>query len=103
MQERIIQFIAALRAAGVRISLAESADAFYAIEQLGIQDRDAFRTSLRATLVKHYEHLQVFDQLFPIFFDHLEPQSLPNVHDGPDPRRSSHAGRRLAPVLRAGA
>jgi len=52
MDRRIVQFISALRASGVRVSLAESADAFKAVEHLGIQDRESFRTSLRTTLVK---------------------------------------------------
>ena len=52
MEDRMIRFIAALRAGGVRVSLAESADAFYAVDHLGVQDREAFRLSLRATLVK---------------------------------------------------
>ena len=55
MDLRIVQFIAALRASGVRISLAESEDAFRAIEQMGVQEREAFRISLRATLVKDAE------------------------------------------------
>jgi hypothetical protein len=50
MDERIVRFIGALRAAGVRVSLAESADAFSAVEQMGVREREAFRTSLRATL-----------------------------------------------------
>ncbi len=52
MEERIAKFIAALSASGVRVSIAESQDAWRAIEYLGIKDRDAFRLSLRATLVK---------------------------------------------------
>ena len=35
MDSRIVHFIAALRASGVRISLAESQDAFYAVDRLG--------------------------------------------------------------------
>lgn len=69
MEERLIRFIAALRAGGVRISLAESADAFRAVEDLGVQDREAFRLSLRATLVKDANGIPVFEELFPIFFD----------------------------------
>jgi len=68
MEERIIRFITALRAGGVRVSLAESADAFAAVDQLGIQERDRFRLSLRATLVKDHASLPVFDELFPLFF-----------------------------------
>ncbi len=52
MEERLVSFIDALRAGGVRVSLAESADAFRAVEDLGVQQREAFRLSLRATLVK---------------------------------------------------
>jgi uncharacterized protein with von Willebrand factor type A (vWA) domain len=52
MEERMIRFITALRAGGVRISLAESADAFRAVDSLGVQEREFFRLSLRSTLVK---------------------------------------------------
>ena len=52
MESRILQLIAALRASGVRVSLAESAEAFSAVDIMGIQDREEFRLSLRATLIK---------------------------------------------------
>ena len=89
MQERIIRFISALRAAGVRVSLAESADAFYAIDQLGIQDRETFRTSLRATLIKHFDYLAVFDELFPLFFNSSEPAPLQSVGDDLTPEEAA--------------
>lgn len=69
MEDRIVKFIAALRGGGVRISLAESADAFRAIEELGVIEREMFRLALRATLVKDAHDLPTFDELFPIFFD----------------------------------
>ena len=69
MDERMIRFISALRAGGVRISLAESADAFQAVDVLGVGEREAFRLSLRATLVKDATSLPTFDELFPLFFD----------------------------------
>jgi uncharacterized protein with von Willebrand factor type A (vWA) domain len=69
MEERIARFVAALRASGVRVSLAETADAFRAVDVLGIQDRESFRLCLRATLVKEAKELPIFDQLFPLFFD----------------------------------
>ena len=68
MEERIIKFISALRSAGVRVSLAESVDAFNAVEKLGIQDREIFRSSLRATLIKDAKNLVIFDELFTLFF-----------------------------------
>jgi hypothetical protein len=69
MEDRMIKFIAALRAEGVRVSLAESADAFLAVDDLGVLDRETFRLSLRATLVKEAADLPAFDELFPLFFD----------------------------------
>lgn len=78
MEERIIKFIAALRAAGVRVSLAESADAFQAIDNLGVINRELFRLSLRATLVKDIHSQLPFDELFPIFFGDLGGQPIQN-------------------------
>lgn len=69
MEERMVRFITALRAGGVRVSLAESADAFNATQVMGVQARDAFRLGLRATLIKDATSLPVFDELFPLFFD----------------------------------
>ena len=74
MDDRIIRFVSALRAGGVRISLAESADAFRAVDMLGVQEREAFRLSLRATLVKDAVSLPTFDELFPLFFDSSDAQ-----------------------------
>lgn len=85
MEERIAKFIAALRAAGVRVSIAESQDAWQAIEQLGIQDRDAFRLSLRATLVKDAGSLPIFEGLFPDYFGNAAPPMLnPQEEMSPD-------------------
>lgn len=68
MEERIVKFIAALRVAGVRISLAESADAFKAIDNLGVKDREIFKLCLQTTLVKDANNIPVFEEMFPIFF-----------------------------------
>lgn len=72
MEERMIRFITALRAGGVRVSLAESADAFNAVDLVGVQERDLFRLGLRSTLVKDASALPVFDELFPLFFDQAD-------------------------------
>ncbi len=86
MEERIIKFIAALRGAGVRISLAESADAFKAIDNLGIKDRELFRLSLQSTLVKDMSSLPIFEEMFPIFFgnNELPPMMNPSEDLTPD-------------------
>ena len=78
MEERIVRFIAALRGAGVRVSLAESADAFQATDGLGVKDRQTFRLCLRTTLVKDSRNQPVFDELFPIFFGSGETPPMLN-------------------------
>ena len=76
MESRILQLIAALRASGVRVSLAESAEAFSAVDLMGIQDREHFRLSLRATLIKDAKDIPIFDKLFPLFFGSGQPPMM---------------------------
>ena len=77
MDDRLIEFIAALRAAGIRVSVAESADALRAMAAAGITDRELFRLALRATLVKEARDREQFDELFPSFFGAGAPP-MPN-------------------------
>lgn len=68
MDDRIIQFVRGLRAAGVRVSMAESIDAMHAVEILGVGDKELFRQTLRATLVKELDDYSAFNELFPLYF-----------------------------------
>ncbi len=96
MEERILKFIAALRTMGVRISLAESKDAFHAVDSLGIQDKESFRISLRATLVKDSKDFSAFDELFPLFFGANTPPALNNLVQDLTPEEA----RQIAEALR---
>ncbi len=73
MEQHMIQFIAALRGVGVRISVAESTDAMRAIEQIGLADKDLFRAALQTALVKEAHHLDPFQQLFAVYFGDAPP------------------------------
>src|SRR5262245_15363302 len=81
MDDRIVEFITALRAAGVRISVAESADALRAIEATGIIDKDIFRAAMQATLVKEAHDIPEFERLFPMYFGSGAPP-MPNQPGG---------------------
>ncbi len=85
MDDRIIKFITALRAAGVRISLAESADAMSAVDHVGIKQKDLFRIGLRATLVKDADHIPIFEELFPLFFGGSGNPPMMNLTDDMSP------------------
>ncbi|MCX7839386.1 MAG: VWA domain-containing protein [Anaerolineae bacterium] len=88
MDQRIIEFIAGLRAVGVRVSLAESEDAFRAVEEIGVTDREAFRTALRTTLIKDAADAPEFERLFPIYFGSGGPPLFdPNRELSPDEMR----------------
>lgn len=89
MEERIIKFISALRTQGVRVSLAESEDAFNAVDMLGIHDRETFRLSLRATLVKDTADLKTFDGLFPLFFSSNTAPPLMNLTEDLTPEEAN--------------
>ena len=96
MEKRMVDFIAALRAVGVRVSLAESADAFESVRLMGIQDRETFRVSMRTTLVKEARDQPLFDELFPLFFSSGGPPLLNALDDlSPEERQM------LAAALRA--
>ena len=97
MESRILQLIAALRASGVRVSLAESAEAFSAVDLMGIQHREHFRLSLRSTLVKDVRDLPVFDKLFPLFFGSGQP---PMMGGNPTDDMSPEEAQMLADALR---
>lgn len=97
MESRILQLISALRASGVRVSLAESAEAFSAVDIMGIQDREEFRLSLRATLVKDLKDIPVFDKLFPLFFGTGTP---PMMGGNPSDDMTPEEAQQLADALR---
>lgn len=84
MDKRMVQFIRALRAAGVRISLAESQDAMFGVQAVGAGNRDAFRSTLRATLVKEARDQGTFDYFFPLFFGNNQPP-MNNIPDNMTP------------------
>lgn len=97
MESRILQLISALRASGVRVSLAESTEAFTAVDLMGIQNREQFRLSLRATLIKDVRDIPVFDKLFPLFFGSNQP---PLMGGNPDDNLTPEEAQLLAEALR---
>jgi uncharacterized protein with von Willebrand factor type A (vWA) domain len=75
VQRKIVEFTNLLRKSGIRVSMAETIDAFTALDELSLEDRVIFRDALRATMVKRSEDIAGFDQLFDLywsaFYDNL--------------------------------
>ena len=68
VDERVLDFIGRLRAAGMHVSLAESMDACEALKVAPLESMRIFRSVLRATLVKSESDYPVFDAVFDEYF-----------------------------------
>ena len=66
--DRHIEFVEALRDAGLPVSLAEGLDAIRAIDALDLDRRETLRAAYAATLVKRQNHRPGFDQVFDLYF-----------------------------------
>src|SRR5512134_1097082 len=72
MDQRILEFIGDLRRAELRISPSEAVDALAASAEVGLEDRETFKSALASTLVKESRDLATFDRLFDLYFLDLE-------------------------------
>jgi len=61
-------FIVELRQAGLPVSLTENLDAVAAVKHIPIDDREAFKYALAATLVKNHAHWRAFETVFEVYF-----------------------------------
>jgi len=75
-------FVAELRAAGLPVSLTENLDAMEAVQHIPLEDREAFKYALAATLVKSNAHWKAFETVFEVYFSLRGPEY--NVGEGTD-------------------
>jgi uncharacterized protein len=91
LRDQLVNFISALRDAGVRISVAESIDAMNAVAAVGLE-RARMHEALAAALIKDEADRAIFDESFDRFF--AAPRASRGEH--PDQRGdqvSAAAGR----------
>jgi uncharacterized protein with von Willebrand factor type A (vWA) domain len=74
MDQRVLEFIADLRRAEIRVSPSEALDALAATAEVGLEDRDTVKAALASTLVKEARDLPEFERLFNLYF--LDLQTL---------------------------
>jgi uncharacterized protein with von Willebrand factor type A (vWA) domain len=79
---RHLDFLDALRAAGVTVSLAEGLDAVTALGRLGWSDRTVVHDAYAATLVKRQAERPTFDTLFDLYFPRLVGESTALAGEG---------------------
>ncbi|WP_203337444.1 vWA domain-containing protein [Nocardioides limicola] len=69
--DRHLEFLAALRKAGLSVSLAEGLDAVAGLGRVGWGERETVRAVYAATLVKRHDHRTTFDTVFDLWFPAL--------------------------------
>lgn len=109
--DRHVGFLAALRDAGLPVSLAEGRDAVDALGLTGLADRELVRATYAATLVKRHSQRPTFDQIFDVWFpaivgrgaaydDQAGPADTSRVQDNGEALREFR--ERLAEALEGG-
>jgi len=98
VDERILEFIGDLRRAEIRVSPSEALDALAASAEVGLADREAFKSTLAATLIKEFRDQPTFDRLFDLYFLDLEAlgEGLKKALGPEDPRVQDLLDRMLA-------
>ena len=72
MERIIVRFVSALRESGIRVSPSESLDAVQALALAGMEGRRLSRQLLRLTLVKNFNDIALFNEVFNRFFSRLQ-------------------------------
>src|SRR6187431_1931451 len=67
-------FVVELRNAGLPVSLTENLDAMEAVQYIPLEDRDAFKYALGATLIKNHAHWRSFETVFEVYFSLRGPE-----------------------------
>jgi uncharacterized protein with von Willebrand factor type A (vWA) domain len=75
-------FVQELRNAGIPVSLTENLDAMEAVKHIPIEDREAFKFALAATLVKNSAHWKAFETVFEVYFSYRGREYALDGSDG---------------------
>lgn len=92
MDRTLANFIRALRNLEVRISTAETLDAFSAVELVGYEDREALKRSLSLVLPKTADEKEVYDNCFDQFFSFENVQGELNSAEAAGEEGGDEAG-----------
>ena len=74
MLDLLTGFVAELRAAGIPVSLTEHLDAAEALRHVPMEDREAIKYTLGASLVKSSTHWRAYETAFEIYFSLRGPE-----------------------------
>ena len=84
MLDLLAGFVTELRNAGIPVSLTENLDAMEAVQHIPIEDREAFKYALGATMVKNNSHWRAFETVFEVYFSLRGPEYRISEGDSDD-------------------
>ena len=95
MLDLLTGFVAELRASGIPVSLTEHLDAAEALRHVPIEDREALKYTLGASLVKSSSHWRAYETTFEIYFSLRGPNyRIGDEEDGSErPDEADGAGQ----------
>jgi uncharacterized protein with von Willebrand factor type A (vWA) domain len=100
MLDLLTGFVGELRAAGIPVSLTEHLDAAEALRHVPMEDRNALKYTLGASLVKSSSHWRAYETAFEIYFSLRGPGyeiggpgDGTDTADGVDPAEAAGQGR----------
>lgn len=82
MDELLAGFVNELRNVGFPVSLTENIDAAAAVQLVPIENREAVKAALAATLVKDFDHYAAFETIFDIYFSIRRMKAPAEPSDG---------------------
>jgi uncharacterized protein with von Willebrand factor type A (vWA) domain len=86
MLDLLTGFVTELRAAGIPVSLTEHLDAAEVLRHVPMEDREAMKYALGASLVKTSSHWRAFETAFEIYFSLRGPEyRIGDESEGPAP------------------
>lgn len=89
----VVDFIGALREAGLPVSPAESLDALKAIKLLGLEHRETCKSVLALTLVKRQVDQTVYDELFDLYFATIRKAEKADNDESPENALKAQSGQ----------
>ena len=93
MLDLLTGFVAELRAAGIPVSLTEHLDAAEALTHVPMEDREAIKYTLGASLVKSSSHWRAYETAFEIYFSLRGPEyRIDEDAEGADAGSDAEAG-----------
>jgi len=106
LAENILHFARVLRAAGLPVGPAKVIAALEAVQAVGVEHREDFRTALESVFIERHEQAALFDQAFELYWrnprllERMMQLLLPKVYTrAPRPEAEAPLPARLAEAL----